>query len=73
MKFSLKKSSNFLYYFVLTTIVLVLSFFYYHSQTALESNKLMAHSQQVISKNNDILMNTINIETGFRGFLLSRD
>ena len=73
MKFSLEKSSNFLYYFVITSIILVASFFYYHTQKTLELNKLMTHSQQVISKNNDVLFNTINIETGFRGFLLSGD
>jgi PAS domain S-box-containing protein len=73
MKFSLEKSSNFLYYLVITSIVLVVSFFYYHSQKTLELNKLMTHSQQVISKNNDVLLNTINIQTGFRGFLLSGD
>lgn len=73
MKFSLEKSSNSLYYFVITSIVLVLAFFYYNSQKALESNKLMVHSIQVISKNNDILLNIINIESGYRGFLLSRD
>ena len=33
----------------------------------------MTHSQQVISKNNDVLLNTINIQTGFRGFLLTGD
>jgi PAS domain S-box-containing protein len=73
MKFSLKKSPNSLYYFVITTIILVLAFFYYHSQKALETNKLMAHSQQIISKNDAVLLNLINIETGYRGFLLSRD
>jgi PAS domain S-box-containing protein len=73
MKFSLEKSSNFLYYLVITSIVLVVSFFYYHSQKTVELNKLMTHSQQVISKNNDVLLNTINIQTGFRGFLLTGD
>ena len=73
MKFSLKKSFYLLYYFVITTIILVLSFFYYHSQKAIETNKLMAHSQQVIRKNDAVLLNTINIESGYRGFILSRD
>jgi PAS domain S-box-containing protein len=50
-----------------------MSFFYYHSQKTLELNKLMAHSQKIISKNDAILLNLINIETGYRGFLLSRD
>ncbi len=73
MKFPLKKSPFSLYYFVITIIVLFLSFFYYHYQKALEAEKLMTQSQEIIINNRVILINTINIETGFRGYILTKD
>ena len=73
MKFSLKNSLNNLYYFIIATILLVVSLFYYHSQKMLELNNSLSNSKQIISKTNDILLNTINIENSFRGYILSGD
>ncbi len=73
MKFSLKKSPNSLYYFVITIIVLLLSFFYFQYQKALETEKLMSQSQQIITNNRVILVNIIDIETGFREYIFTKD
>ena len=73
MKFSLNKSPYSFYYFVMTAIVLLLFIFQYHYQKALESEKLMTQSEKIILNNRAILINTINIETGFRGYVLTKD
>jgi PAS domain S-box-containing protein len=73
MKFSIEKKTTAFYYLAVIIISSVLTFFYYNSEKAITANKLMLHTQKVINKNNEVLLNTINIETGFRGFLLSND
>lgn len=73
MKFILGKKTTLFY--ILSVIILstVLFVFYTNSQKATASNERMMHSQKVIGKSNDVLLDAINVETGFRGFLLSRD
>lgn len=73
MKFPLKKSQYLLHYLVLTAIVFFLSIFYYLNQNALEAEELSGQSLQIVTNNRAILINTINIENEFRGFVLSKD
>lgn len=73
MKFILGKKTTLFY--ILSVIVLstVLFVFYVSSQKATASSERMLHAQKVIGKSHDVLLDAINIETGFRGFLLSKD
>ncbi|MBC7845155.1 MAG: PAS domain S-box protein [Flavobacterium sp.] len=73
MKFILGKKTTLFYILsviILTTVLFVL---YTNSQKATASSERMMHAQKVIGKSNDVLLDAVNVETGFRGFLLSRD
>ena len=73
MNFILGKKTTLFYIlsvFILTTVLFV---FYISSQKAIASNQRMLHAQKIIDKSHDILLDAINVETGFRGFLLSSD
>ena len=73
MKFILGKKTTLFY--ILSVIVLstVLFVFYVYSQKATASSERMLHAQKVIGKSHDVLLDAKNIESGFRGFLLSKD
>ena len=73
MKFILGKKTTLFY--ILSVIVLstVLFVFYVNSQKATASSERMLHAQKVIGKSHDVLLDAKNIESGFRGFLLSKD
>lgn len=73
MKFILEKHTILFYIlsgFILMSVLFVL---YGNNQKVIVSNQRMMHAQKVIGKSHDVLLDAINIETGFRGFLLSRD
>ncbi len=71
MKFTLEKQTTFFY--ILSAIILTstLVTFYNNGQKVIASNDKMIHTHEVISKSNDVLIDALNIETGFRGYLLS--
>jgi len=73
MKFILGKRTTFFYIlsvFILTTVLFV---FYVNSQKESASSARIMHAQKIIGKSQDVLLDALNVETGFRGFLLSRD
>lgn len=73
MKFIFEKK-EFLFY-VLSAVLLstVLAIFYLNNQKDIASTKKLIHTQEVISKSNEVLLDVLTIETGFRGYLLSGD
>ncbi len=73
MKFKLEKITAIFY--ILSAIILtsILVIFYNNGQKVIASNERMVHTHQVISKSNDIQVEVLNIETGFRGYLISED
>lgn len=73
MKFILGKKTTLFYFLSVVILTAVLFVFYVNSQKAITSNERMMHAQKVIGKSHDVLLDAINVETGFRGFLLSRD
>jgi PAS domain S-box-containing protein len=73
MKFILGKKTTFFYILSAIILSIVLLVFYINSQKTNASNERMMHAQKVIGKSNDVLLDAINVETGFRGFLLSKD
>jgi PAS domain S-box-containing protein len=52
---------------------MLLAVFYYNSIKVKSTEKKVEHTQTVIDKNNEILLDIINIETGARGFILTND
>ncbi|WP_310559230.1 PAS domain S-box protein [Flavobacterium sp.] len=71
MTFILEKRTKLFY--IVSTILLttVLVIFYANSQKEIASSKKLLHTQVVINKSNEVLIDVLNIETGFRGYLLS--
>ncbi|MBA0884636.1 PAS domain S-box protein [Flavobacterium undicola] len=71
MKLIFEKNTSLFY--ILSAILLstVLAIFYANSQKEIDSTGKMIHAQEIISKSNEVLLNVLNTETGFRGYLLS--
>ncbi|OYX85114.1 MAG: hybrid sensor histidine kinase/response regulator [Flavobacteriales bacterium 32-34-25] len=71
MKFIFEKKA-FLFY-VLSAVLLstVLAIFYLNSQNDIASTKKLIHTQEIISKSNEVLLDVLTIENGFIGYLLS--
>ncbi|HSN49154.1 MAG TPA: CHASE3 domain-containing protein, partial [Flavobacterium sp.] len=73
MKFILGKKTTLFYItsvFILATVLFV---FYINSQKATASSERIMHAHRIIGKSQDIMLDALNVESGFRGFLLSRD
>ena len=73
MKFILGKKTTFFYIFSVIILATVLFVFYVNSQKESVSSERMMHAQRIIGKSHDVLLDAVNVETGFRGFLLSKD
>ena len=71
MNFSLDKKNSIIYYIAIVVIALLLTIFYYNDKIVKSSEELINHTHEVLNKNNEILLNIINIETGSRGYLLT--
>ena len=71
MTFILEKKTKLFYIVSTILLITVLGIFYANSQKEIASSKKLLHTQEVISKNNEVLLDVLNIETGFRGYLLS--
>lgn len=71
MKFILEKSTKLFYIISTILLITVLVIFYANSQKEIASSRKLLHTQVVISKSNEVLLDVLNIETGFRGYLLS--
>jgi PAS domain S-box-containing protein len=73
MKFLLEKKTSLFYILSIITLTTILLIYYLNSQKSLALAASMLLTQKVIGKNNEVLIDAINIETRFRGFLLSHN
>ncbi len=73
MKFVSEKKSIFFFMLAAIALVSVLVIFYYNVQKVKSTNDLVEHTQEVLHKSDNVLMDIINIETGLRGYLLTRN
>jgi PAS domain S-box-containing protein len=71
MKFIFEKNTTLFYILSVILLTTVLSVLYLNNQKEIASSKKLLHNQEVISKSNEVLLDVLNIETGFRGYLLS--
>ena len=71
MKFIFEKNTTLFYILSAILLTTVLSILYLNNQKEIASSKKLLHNQEVISKSNEVLLDVLNIETGFRGYLLS--
>jgi PAS domain S-box-containing protein len=73
MKLMLTKTSLLIYLLAVTVLVILLLLFYKNNNNVHSTTGLVIHTQLVLSKSNDILLDVLNIETAVRGFILSKD
>ena len=73
MKFIIEKKTTLFYILSAILLTTVLLIFYENNQKVTSSNTILMHSKDVIAKSDEVLIDALNIETGFRGYLLSND
>jgi PAS domain S-box-containing protein len=71
MKVFLKNNPYIFYFLVFIALGGLLSIFYYNFRKVRSSTDLVEHTQDVIHKSNEILLEIMTIETGARGFVLT--
>ncbi len=71
MKFLLEKKIAFAYFLAAAAMVLVLVVFYNNTKRVKATNDLVEHTQEVLSKCDDVMMDVLYIETSSRGFRLT--
>jgi PAS domain S-box-containing protein len=73
MKPTMENKTSLLYALAITVVVSILVIFYFTNEKERSTAILVEHSQEVLRKSDSILMDVLNIETGFRGYLLTGD
>jgi PAS domain S-box-containing protein len=71
MRFSIENKTTLFYSIAVTLLLSILGIFYYSSEQSKQSAALVEHSQEVLRKNDKILLDILNMETAFRGFLIT--
>ena len=71
MKFISFKKISIFYLLAAALLVSVLFIFYFNNTKVKSTNLLVEQTQDIIKKNNDVLIDVLNLETGARGYLLS--
>jgi PAS domain S-box-containing protein len=71
MNFDLDKKNTVFYYIAIIVIAMLLAVFYYNFKVVKSTGYMVDHSNDVINKNNEVLLDLVNIETGTRGYLLT--
>jgi len=62
-------------YYILVAIILtaVLGVFYYNNLKVKSSSNSAEHAQEVLRKNDNVLLDILDIETGVRGYIISEN
>ena len=71
MTFIIEKKTTLFYILSAILLTTVLVIFYVNGQKDIASTKKLIHTQEVINKSDEVLLDVLNIESGFRGYLLS--
>ena len=71
MKFLIEKKITLILFFSAIVLISVVMLFYYNTQKVKYTSKLVEHTQDVLRKSDDVLLDVLNVETGLRGFVLS--
>ncbi len=73
MKFLPEKKITIFLFLAAIVLVSVVVSFYFNTQKVKLTNDLVAHSQDVLRKSDNVLLDVINIETGLRGYIISEN
>lgn len=71
MQFTLEKKIIFFFFLAASALLSVLVIFYYNAQKVKSTTDLVEHTQEVLRKSSDVLLDVLNIETGSRGYSLT--
>jgi signal transduction histidine kinase len=73
MKLTNENKKNLFYILAATLLVSVLAAFYLNNQKVKATSDLMEHTQEVLRKSDDVLLDVVMIETGTRGYVLTKN
>jgi len=71
MKFTLEKTLVFYFFLAAIALVSVLVIFYFDTQKIKSTSDLVEHTQEVLRKSDNVLLDILNIETGSRGYIIT--
>jgi signal transduction histidine kinase len=71
MKFTNENKTTLFYILAATLLVSVLAAFYFNNQKVKATSNLVEHTQEVLRKSDDFLLDVIMIESGVRGYVLT--
>jgi PAS domain S-box-containing protein len=68
---TLDKKTVIFFFFVAFALIAILVLFYYNAKKVESTSNWVEHTQQVLRKSNDVLLDVISIESSSRGFILT--
>jgi PAS domain S-box-containing protein len=68
---TLEKKTVIFFFFVAFSLVAILVLFYYNAKKVESTSNWVEHTQKVLRKSNDVLLDVISIESSSRGFVLT--
>lgn len=71
MKFSSEKKATLFFSLIAVALIIVLVIFYSSKQKMKATSDSVEHTQEVLHKSDNILLDVLNIETGSRGYILT--
>ena len=71
MKFLSEKYTTLFYSLVVIVLAILFGTYCYNTYQVKLSNRLVQHTQEIISKSNIVLLDVVDVETGTRGFVLT--
>jgi PAS domain S-box-containing protein len=73
MNINLEKKTNIAFLFIAIVLVTILVVFYVNTNNIKSTNIWVEHTQDVLRVSDNILLDVLNIETGSRGYLISKN
>ena len=73
MKLTSDKTTTFFFTLLALALISTLVVFYNNTKKVKLSTNLVVHTQDVLAKSNNILIDILNIESGLRGYVLSEN
>src|ERR1039458_4312625 len=71
MKFVLEKNIKLFYFLSGVILISVLVIFYTNTQKVKSTSESVEHTQEVLSKSDKVLLDIVNTQSSFRGYLLT--
>src|ERR1039458_6558093 len=71
MKFVLEKNIKLFYFLSAVILISVLVIFYTNTRKVKSTSESVEHTQEVLSKSDKVLLDIVNTQVGFRGYLLT--